>query len=178
MGEIQGLIDLVYRAENGGRIDYDVIYGKIRPEDRPAKPMTQMSVREVLAWQDRIDARYASEAAGAVQIIPDTLRAVVRAGGRHEWRAVDRHQNHRVTSDLDRFFRVAGVLDEFRRCIVHDQLAAKPARERHPLTINLAARLLPGRIAAAVPSGRATISAAPNADKASVTETPKARNIS
>ncbi len=47
----------------------------------PPKPLTQMTIAEVLAWQDRIDARSKSEAAGRFQIMEDTLRPLVRNHG-------------------------------------------------------------------------------------------------
>ena len=47
----------------------------------PPRPLTQMTIREVLAWQDRIDRYSKSEAAGRFQIIEDTLRALVRKHG-------------------------------------------------------------------------------------------------
>ncbi|MCV2870621.1 hypothetical protein OEW28_18570 [Defluviimonas sp. WL0002] len=59
---------------------YNQVYGGIKAKDLPPRPLTQMKVREVLAWQDRIDARYPSEAAGAYQIMEDTLRAMVSHG--------------------------------------------------------------------------------------------------
>ena len=40
----------------------------------PPKPLTSMTVNEVLAWQESIDARSRSEAAGRFQIMEDTLR--------------------------------------------------------------------------------------------------------
>ena len=39
-----------------------------------------MTVREVLAWQDSIDPKYRSEAAGKYQIMEDTLRDEVGKG--------------------------------------------------------------------------------------------------
>ncbi len=47
----------------------------------PPKPLTQMTIAEVLAWQERIDARSKSEAAGRFQIMEDTLRPLVRNHG-------------------------------------------------------------------------------------------------
>lgn len=47
----------------------------------PPKPLTKMTIAEVLAWQDRIDARSKSEAAGRFQIMEDTLRPLVRNHG-------------------------------------------------------------------------------------------------
>ncbi len=59
---------------------YDQVYGGIRSADQPPKPLTSMTVNEVLAWQDSIDARYPSEAAGRYQVMEDTLRGLVRSG--------------------------------------------------------------------------------------------------
>ena len=47
----------------------------------PPRPLTTMTVREVLAWQDRVDRYSKSEAAGRFQIIEDTLRGMVRKHG-------------------------------------------------------------------------------------------------
>jgi hypothetical protein len=47
----------------------------------PPRPLTTMTIREVLAWQDRIDARSKSEAAGRFQIMEDTLRGLVTSEG-------------------------------------------------------------------------------------------------
>ncbi|WP_138469864.1 hypothetical protein [Poseidonocella sp. HB161398] len=80
MEQYRNLLDFIYRAENGGRIDYDVVYGGIRPEHRPPKPVTSMTVRELLAWQDRVNPHYNSEAAGALQLMPKTLRGLIRNG--------------------------------------------------------------------------------------------------
>lgn len=44
----------------------------------PPKQLTTMTVDEVLAWQDEIDARSISEAAGRYQIMEDTLRLLKR----------------------------------------------------------------------------------------------------
>lgn len=59
---------------------YDQVYGGILPEDRPPKPLTTMTIREVLDWQQRIDPKYRSEAAGQYQIIEKTLLDLVRQG--------------------------------------------------------------------------------------------------
>jgi muramidase (phage lysozyme) len=74
------LIDLVYRAENGGRIDYNVVYGGIPASARPPQPITTMTVGEVLAYQRSISGRYGSTAMGALQIMPGTLRDMLNAG--------------------------------------------------------------------------------------------------
>ncbi len=54
---------------------YDVVWSGIKPEDRP-KQLSRLSVGRVLWWQDLIDGRYQSEAAGAYQIMEDTLRTL------------------------------------------------------------------------------------------------------
>jgi len=53
MSNYNGLLEFIYKAENAGKVDYDVIYSGIRPEHYPPKPVTQMTVGEVLDWQDR-----------------------------------------------------------------------------------------------------------------------------
>lgn len=84
---MQELLALIRRAESDGAVRsqgaasaYDVVFGGIRIADRPPRPLRTMTVGEVLAWQDSIDARYQSEAAGAYQIMEDTLRDLVRRG--------------------------------------------------------------------------------------------------
>jgi hypothetical protein len=54
---------------------YDVVWSGIAPEDRPKK-LSRLTVGRVLWWQDLIDSRYQSEAAGAYQIMEDTLRTL------------------------------------------------------------------------------------------------------
>lgn len=60
---------------------YNQVYGGIRRSDYPSRPITQMTVAEVLAWQDSIDAKYMSEASGRYQIMEDTLRDYLVARG-------------------------------------------------------------------------------------------------
>lgn len=61
--------------------NYNIVWGGIRPKHRPPKPLTTMTIREVLAWQDSIDHLYMSEAAGAYQMLEDTLRDVYAPAG-------------------------------------------------------------------------------------------------
>ena len=75
--------DLIARHESesavraqGVATAYDVVWGSINRADMPPRPLTQMTVAEVLAWQDSIDRRYRSEAAGRYQILEDTLRGL------------------------------------------------------------------------------------------------------
>jgi muramidase (phage lysozyme) len=68
-----------------GRIEapkgYGQVWGGIRSADLPPKPLIAMTIREVLAWQDRIDPKYRSEAAGQYQIMEDTLRGLYAEAG-------------------------------------------------------------------------------------------------
>lgn len=73
------LLALIRRAESRG--DYNIVWGRIAPRDRPPAPLVTMTIAEVLAWQDRIDPFYQSEAAGAYQIMEDTLRGLYRETG-------------------------------------------------------------------------------------------------
>lgn len=61
--------------------EYDVVWGGIHPQHRPShmrgKLLTQMTVADILEWQDAIvDAGARSSAAGAYQIIRKTLRGL------------------------------------------------------------------------------------------------------
>ena len=86
-GGVRDLLNYILRFESAGAVKsqrvrsaYEVVYGGIARHDRPLKAVTLMTVSEVLAWQDRIDSRYPSEAAGAYQVMEDTLRGLVNAG--------------------------------------------------------------------------------------------------
>jgi muramidase (phage lysozyme) len=59
---------------------FDQYYGGIHEDDGPPRPLTKMTVWEVLNWQDSIDSKYPSEAAGRFQIMEDTLRGMVEGG--------------------------------------------------------------------------------------------------
>lgn len=74
-GSLRPLLDLIARGESSG--DYNKIWGGIRRADRPRRALTSMTVGEVLAWQDSIDHKYNSEAAGRYQMMEDTLRPLV-----------------------------------------------------------------------------------------------------
>lgn len=76
---VSALLDFIARFESRG--DYNIVWGGIKGYDRPKKPLTTMTVGEVLAWQDSIDARYMSEASGRYQIMEDTLRGLYRQAG-------------------------------------------------------------------------------------------------
>jgi len=72
---------LSFIAKHESRGDFNVVWAGIKKADQPKKPLTAMTIGEVLAWQDSIDARYRSEAAGAYQILEDTLRGLWKEAG-------------------------------------------------------------------------------------------------
>lgn len=77
-GGLWPLLNLIGKAE--APRGYDQYYGGIKSQHAPPRPLTQLTVNEVLAWQDSIDRYYNSEAAGRYQVMEDTLRGLVRAG--------------------------------------------------------------------------------------------------
>lgn len=90
MVNIDPLLVLIRKYESIGAVkrqgvpsEYDVVFGGIKDEDRPqnkvGRYLTQLTVGGVLDWQDSIDPYYNSEAAGAYQVMEDTLRALVKA---------------------------------------------------------------------------------------------------
>jgi muramidase (phage lysozyme) len=76
---VKPLLDFIAQFESGG--NYNVVWGRIKPADRPKRPLVTMTIAEVLAWQESIDARYQSEAAGRYQIMEDTLRPLPASAG-------------------------------------------------------------------------------------------------
>lgn len=73
------LLAFIANPESDG--DYNIVWDGIKKHHWPKKPLVKMSVRQVLAWQDRIDPLYMSEAAGCYQIMEDTLRGMYRSAG-------------------------------------------------------------------------------------------------
>jgi muramidase (phage lysozyme) len=65
------LLDFIGNKESDG---YDDISGLVSRSRYPTKPLTQMTIQEVLNWQESIDSFQASEASGRYQIMEDTLR--------------------------------------------------------------------------------------------------------
>ena len=65
------LLDFIGNKESEG---YDDISGLISQSRYPAKPLTQMTIQEILDWQESIDRFQLSEAVGRYQIMEDTLR--------------------------------------------------------------------------------------------------------
>jgi muramidase (phage lysozyme) len=65
------LLDFIGNKESEG---YDDISGLISRSLYPTKPLTKMTIAEVLNWQESIDSSQLSEASGRYQIMEDTLR--------------------------------------------------------------------------------------------------------
>lgn len=76
--DLKGLLGYIYGHESGG--DYDRIYSGVPKNLYPPKPLTSMTVQEVLEWQKSVDPYVNSEAVGALQIIPGTLAGLVNDG--------------------------------------------------------------------------------------------------
>lgn len=76
-GGTGGLLDMIGRHESRG--DYNVVYGGSKIQ--PPRPITTMTVGEVMAYQQRsIDAGSASSAVGKYQTLRRTLGDAVSAG--------------------------------------------------------------------------------------------------
>ena len=76
VGAYGNLLDVIGNAESSG---YNTVYSGSRIQ--PYKPITQMTVQEVLDWQDEsVAAGSASSAAGRYQYIRATLRGLVDDG--------------------------------------------------------------------------------------------------
>lgn len=110
---IKNLLDFIAKPESGG--DYNVVWGKIRPAHRSRIPLTKMTIGQVLAWQDSIDALYMSEASGRYQIMEDTLRGLYRQAGLSATDLYDERNQDRLALQLlkrrglDRY--LSGVID-------------------------------------------------------------------
>jgi hypothetical protein len=65
------LLDFIGNKESRG---YDDISGLVKQFRYPSKKITEMTIREVLDWQEDIDQFQLSEAVGRYQIMEDTLR--------------------------------------------------------------------------------------------------------
>ena len=66
------LLDFIGNKESAG---YDDFWGGINnPIDYPPKRLSEMTIQEVLNWQESIDRKYNSEASGRYQFMEDTLR--------------------------------------------------------------------------------------------------------
>ena len=77
---ISFLLDLIGGAEADPSAGYDSISHLVKKHRHPSRPITQMTVGEVLDWQESIDPYQNSEAVGRYQIMEDTLRGLVNQG--------------------------------------------------------------------------------------------------
>lgn len=103
------LAALIRKGETGD--NYNVVWGGIARHHRPPKAPTQMTIGEVLDWQDSIDPHYLSEAAGAYQFMEDTLRRIYRPAGFTRNTVFDED----VQDELARFLMRERGLDDFLR---------------------------------------------------------------
>ena len=76
---MKALLDFIAKPESGG--NYNIVWGGIKKQHRPPRPLVEMTIGQVLAWQDSIDPFYMSEAAGKYQIMEDTLRGLYSQAG-------------------------------------------------------------------------------------------------
>ncbi len=74
--QAQNILDFIYNAESNG--DYNRWHNGFAAN--PNKPLTEMTVLEVLEWQQDSRANKGNSAAGAGQIIYTTLRGLVNEG--------------------------------------------------------------------------------------------------
>lgn len=95
---VKAIRDFIAKPESGG--DYNIVWGGIKAKDRPPRPLVTMTIGEVLAWQDSIDARYQSEAAGKYQIMEDTLRGLYAEAGMKLSDLFDRIGQDRLATQL------------------------------------------------------------------------------
>lgn len=124
MIDCKNLLDFIAKHESRG--DYNVVWGRIKKEDRPAKPLTEMTIGEVLAWQDRIDPYYPSEAAGRYQIMEDTLRGLYREAGLSQSDPFDETNQDRLAVQL---LRRRGLDDYLAGRITAEKFANGLAKE-------------------------------------------------
>ena len=77
--QVRPLLQYIQRHE--APKGYNQVWGGIRSIHHPPRPLTAMTIGQVLAWQDSIDHLYMSEAAGAYQVMEDTLREYYAPAG-------------------------------------------------------------------------------------------------
>ena len=68
---ITPLLDFIAKTEG---ITYDRISTYVNPSNYPSKPITQLTIGQLLDWMESIDDKQNSEASGRYQIVEDTLR--------------------------------------------------------------------------------------------------------
>lgn len=98
---------------------YDTVYygSRIKPD----KPITEMTIAEVLRWQDRsVSAGSASSAAGVYQFIRKTLRSTVDRAGISHAEKFDRFTQDRMARDALRrcdFYKHSTSDQEIANCL-------------------------------------------------------------
>lgn len=106
---VQPVLDLIGKYESRG--DYEIVYGGIPKEQRPAK-LTAMTIAQVIEWQRDVVARgSASSAAGKYQIIRKTLEASVAALRMSTARLYDRATQDELAMHLLRGRGMQSFLD-------------------------------------------------------------------
>jgi len=76
---VENLLAFIREPESRG--DYNIVWSGIKAMHRPPRRLVDMTIKQVLDWQDSIDHLYMSEAAGAYQFMEDTLRGLYAEAG-------------------------------------------------------------------------------------------------
>jgi len=98
---VKPLLDFIGQLESRG--SYDAIVWLVDRRRYPPKPVSRMTIGEVLDWQDSIDRFQNSEAVGKYQILEDTLRGMYRPAGLDRTTPFDEsHQDYLATFLLRR----------------------------------------------------------------------------
>ena len=107
---VKPLLDFIGKHESRG--DYNAIVWLVDKRRYPPKPVSNMTIGEVLDWQDSIDRYQNSEAVGKYQIMEDTLRGIYRPAGLDRNDMFNaRNQDYLATYLLRR----RGLTDQHRR---------------------------------------------------------------
>lgn len=115
-----------YIAKHESHGDYNIVWGNIGRHDQPPKPLVKMTIGEVLAWQDSIDRKYMSEAAGKYQIMEDTLRDLYVPAG---LKSTDLFNERNQDLLADALLRRRGLADFINGRITREHFANNIARE-------------------------------------------------
>ena len=68
------LLDFIASVESASSGHYEAVSGQIPSNLRPSRPITTMTIGEILDYQESVDAASGSEPLGRYQIVEDTLR--------------------------------------------------------------------------------------------------------
>lgn len=109
--QVRPILTLIGKHESRGG-DYDIVWSGLPAALRPAKKITSMTIKEVMAWQDAIVKKGAkSTAAGFYQIIRKTLAASVAATGIDTGRKFDAAAQDELAMHLLRSRKMQDFLD-------------------------------------------------------------------